>query len=240
MVLLRRRPAAGTVELTGTNTYTGQTFVEAGTLIVSSLNRVQGGQPHSSLGAPTTPEAGTIELAADCGLTYTGQGEATDRILDLTGNHPQTVTLDQSGSGLLKFTSDFVFTGFGHNKTIVLTGSTAGTGELAGNIADPYDRQGAATTALTKTGTGTWTLSGTNTYTGPTTVAEGTLSLANSRSLGDKTDIYVSDGATLDLNFTGEMRIRKLYLDGKLQPAGTYSAGNTPKYIQGTGVLKNQ
>ena len=148
------------------------------------------------------------------------------------------MTFDQSGTGLLNFTSDFVFTGFGHNKTIVLTGSTAGTGEIAGNIADPYDRQGAATTTLTKTGTGTWTLSGTNTYTGPTTVAEGTLSLATSRSLGDKTDIYVSKGATLDLNFTGEMRIRKLYLDGKLQPAGTYNTENAPNYIKGTGVLK--
>jgi autotransporter-associated beta strand protein len=110
---------------------------------------------------------------------------------------------------------------------------------VASNITDSKGPGGGAF-LLKKSGAGSLQFSGTNTYTGPTTVAKGTLSLANSRSLGDKTDIYVSDGATLDLNFRGEMRIRKLYLDGKLQPAGTYSAANAPKYIKGTGVLKNQ
>jgi autotransporter-associated beta strand protein len=235
-----KKAGVGTLELTGDNTYTGQTFLEGGTLIVSSLNSVSGGRPASCLGAPTTPEAGAIELASDCGLTYTGKGEVTDRILDLTGNHPQTVTLDQSGSGQLKFTSDFVFTGFGHNKTIILNGSTAGTGEIAGNIADPYDRAGKSTTALTKSGAGTWILSGANTYTGPTRVTQCTLSLANARSLGDKTDVSISEGAMLDLNFKGEMRIRKLILDGRPQPAGSYSAANTPRFIKGTGVLRNE
>lgn len=66
-----------------------------------------------------------------------------------------------------------------------------------------------------------------------------TLSLANARSLGDKTEVSLSEGAMLDLYFKGDMRISKLYLDGKLQPAGTYSAANTPKFIKGKGVLKN-
>jgi len=235
-----KKAGAGTLELTGTNTYTGQTFIEAGTLIVASLNRVSGGKPSSSLGAPTTPEAGTIEMAGDCGLTYTGKGEVTDRILDLTANNTQTVTLEQSGGGLLKFISNFVFTGFAHNKTIVLQGSDAGMGELAGDITNPYDRKGIATTAITKDGTGAWTLSGVNSLTGPTTVNQGTLSLASVHSLSDKAEVYVSHGAMLSLDFQGEMRIGKLYFDGKLQPAGTYSAANAPKYIKGTGVLRNQ
>ena len=101
------------------------------------------------------------------------------------------------------------------------------------------DRARKATTAVTKSGTGTWTLSGTNTYTGPTTVRQGTLSLASARSLGAEADVYISEGATLDLTFAGEMRIRKLYLDGKLQAAGTYSAANAPKYLKGRGVLRS-
>jgi autotransporter-associated beta strand protein len=96
-----------------------------------------------------------------------------------------------------------------------------------------------ATTSLTKSGKGTWALSGTNSYTGPTTVKQGTLSLANARSLSDKTEVSLSEGAMLDLNFQGEMRISKLYFDGKLQPAGTYSAENAPKFIKGKGALKN-
>jgi len=235
-----KKAGSGTVELTGTNTYTGQTFIEAGTLSVASLNSISGGKPSASLGAPTTPEAGTIEMAGDCGLTYTGKGELTDRILDLTGNNPQTVTFTQSGSGLLKFTSNFVFTGFGHNKTIVLQGDTAGTGEIAGDITNPYDRKSIATTAITKDGTGGWTLSGVNSFTGPTTVNQGTLSLASVHSLSDKAEVHVSEGATLSLDFQGDMRIGKLYLDGQLQPAGTYSTANVPKYIKGAGVLRNQ
>jgi hypothetical protein len=44
------------------------------------------------------------------------------------------------------------------------------------------------------------------------------------KSLGDKTDVHVSEGATLELSFKGEMKIGKLYFDGKEQPAGTFSA----------------
>ena len=76
---------------------------------------------------------------------------------------------------------------------------------LAGNISN-----GAATTLnITKTGTGTLTLSGTNTeYTGSTTVEAGTLSLAKEGALSgkDTSDIYgsytVNSGATLDFAFT--------------------------------------
>ena len=144
---------------------------------MASINRVAGGQAGSSLGAPSSLENGIIDFDGDCTLMYTGKGEVTDRIIDLAGQR-QTVTFDQSGGGLLKFTSSFDISGYGFSKTILLTGSTAGRGELAGNIKDPYDRKGIATTSLTKTGTGTWTLSGSNSYSGPTTVAQGNLSVA--------------------------------------------------------------
>ena len=235
-----KKAGPGALQLTGDNTYTGQTFLEDGTLIVSSLNSVANSKSASSLGAPTTPEAGTLELSGDCNLTYTGKGETTDRILDLAGLRPQTLTLDQSGSGLLRFTSNLLFNGFGHSKTLILIGSTTGAGEIAGSISNPRDRKSVATTSLTKSGSGTWTLSGANTYTGPTKVAQGTLSLTNPQALSPKTDVSLSPNATLDLNFSGEMRIRKLYLDGKLQPPDNYGAATAPKYIKGTGVLRNE
>jgi autotransporter-associated beta strand protein len=172
-------------------------------------------------------------------LVYTGKGETTDRNLNLPGGG-DTITLDQSGTGLLKLTSPFVMSGFGENKTIVLAGSSAGNGELAFNIDNVYDRKGKATTSITKSGTGTWTLSGKNTYTGPTTVTMGTLSFTNAQGLGDKTEVTVADGATLALNFKGEMHISKLTLDGKPQPAGSYSAATTSKFIKGEGILKNE
>ncbi len=237
--LILKKQGAGTLQLSGANTFSGQTIVEGGTLGVASLNRVVGGQASSNLGAPTDPETGTIELGGDCGLAYTGRGEVTDRIMDFTGEQ-QTVTLDQSGSGLLKFVSPLVFSGYGHPKTIVLTGSTAGSGEIAGNIANPHDRKGAATTSLTKMGTGVWTLSGMNTYTGPTTVAKGILSVASAGSLGPKTDVIVEKGAMLDLNFHGRMKVRGLSLGGQIQPPGEYSAARYPRFIRGAGILSVQ
>jgi autotransporter-associated beta strand protein len=148
------------------------------------------------------------------------------------------VTLDQSGRGLLKFTSPFDISGFGHGKTLVLTGD--GAGELAGTLADPYDRKKAAKTSVTKTGTGVWTLSGVNRFTGPTIVDQGTLALAGARSLGADTDVSVADGAMLDLAFDGELTVRKLILGGTVQPAGAYGATNTPGFIKGRGVLRVQ
>jgi len=232
----------GTMQLSGKNTYTGQTILEGGTLKVSSLNSYVKGKASSSLGTPTDIEAGEIVIGSgdgEYGLIYTGTGETSDRVINLAGKN-STVAFDQSGTGLLKLSSTFVISGHSASKVIALKGDTTGTGEIAGNIFNPHDRAGKAVTSVTKSGTGTWTLSGINTYTGPTTVKQGTLSIASAKSLGDKTDVHISEGATLDLNFKGEMRIGKLYLDGKQQPGGTYSANNSPKYIKGKGTLKSQ
>lgn len=235
-----KKCGAGTLRLSGKNTYAGQTILAGGALSVSSLNSfVKGKASSSSLGAPATVENGEIFIGRGDGefaLIYTGTGETSDRVMNLAGKK-STVTFDQSGTGLLKLTSTFVISGYGASKTLSLKGDTAGSGEIAGNIVDPYDRAGKATTAVTKSGSGTWRLSGTNSYTGPTLVTKGTLSLANERSLGSNTDVTIGAGATLELNFTGQLRVGKLTLDGKQQPAGAYSATNAPAFIKGTGVL---
>ena len=234
-----KKCGAGTLKLSGANTYSGQTIVTGGTLSVASLNRVVKGAPSSSLGAPKTDADGEIMISGGSTLAYTGKGETTDRTLNLPGGG-DTITLDQSGTGLLKLTSPFVMSGYAENKTIILAGSSAGTGELAFNIDNVYDRKGKAVTAITKTGTGTWTLSGNNTYTGPTTVKQGTLLLPNIHSLGDKTEVSLMQGGMLDLTFQGEMRIGKLFLDGKVQAPGTYNAESLPKFFRGKGTLKVQ
>ncbi len=241
--ILIRKSGSGTLQLSGKNTYSGQTMLEAGTLSVTSLNSVVKGKASSSLGAPLDIEAGEIvigeaEKDGECALIYTGTGETTDRVMNLAGKN-STMTFDQSGSGRFKLTSDLLISGYGSSKTIVLAGDSAGTGEFAGSIVDPHDRAGKAITSLTKTGKGTWALSGTNTYIGPTTVKQGILLLANPHSLSDKTEVSLSESAMLELSFKGEMRVSKLYLDGKLQPASTYSAANASKFIKGKGALKN-
>ena len=185
---------ASTLELTGTNTYSGQTIIDRqGLLKVSSLNSVFTNaalgtvrSTSSSLGAPTSVATGTIQLGTPAsfqgaGLIYTGTGETTDRVLSLGGGGGDNYRLDQSGTGLLKFISNLVMTDTRGQKNIVLQGSTAGTGEIAGVI--PNATSSTLTTAITKSGTGTWTLSAANLHVGVTTVTGGALVLTNANSL---------------------------------------------------------
>lgn len=240
---LLRKCGAGTVRLSGNNSYTSQTILESGALSVASLNSVTKGmgKASSSLGAPMNIEAGEILIGeegkdGECALIYTGPGETSDRVMNLAGKN-STVAFDQSGTGLFKLTSNILISGYGADKTIALKGDTAGTGELAGDLTDPHDRNGQAKTAITKTGTGKWTLSGKNTFSGPTTVKQGTLAIATAQSLSLKTNVNIAAGARLQLNFKGQMRVRNLKLDGKEQPPGVYSPANAAGFIEGTGTL---
>jgi len=191
----------GTLNLSGTSsTYTNVTTVQNGTLSAVTLNSVNGGTPllaSSSLGRPVTVANGTIGLGATNTtgiLSVTGTGEITDRVINLAGTTGGG-GIEQAGTGLLKFTSDFTATGNGL-KTLTLSGSSAGTGEIAGAIVNST-----AATSVTKTGTSTWTLSSaTNSYTGATTVSGGTLIVSGSIASSATT---VGSGATLALSGTG-------------------------------------
>lgn len=162
-----------TVSVLGPNTFTGLVDIrQATTVVYNTIKNVGGGA--SSFGAPTTG-TGTIifgQLTNNQTLRYVGTGDSTNRQIRLAGTGG-TVTLEQAGTGLLKFTSAFTSTGDG-SKTVGLSGSTTGTGEIAGAI---VDRSSTFKTSVSKTGTGTWTLSGVNPYTGTTTVSAGTLAL---------------------------------------------------------------
>jgi len=52
--------------------------------------------------------------------------------------------------------------------------------------------------------------------------------------------LNIGRGAVLDLNFKGEMKVRRFTLDNKPQAPGTYRATSTPGNIKGTGVLSVQ
>ena len=191
-----RHFGGGTLELTGANTFSGVVGTDmSGTLKVSSINSVATnattGTVHSAssnLGAPTTVANGTIWLGHGpltsnyngANLLYTGTGETTDRVICLGGANGTTYILDQSGSGLLKFTSAFTTPDNRGPKTITLQGSTTGTGEIASII--PIG-QLTSPNILTKTGTGTWTLSNANVYAGVTTVSGGCLVLKDPGAL---------------------------------------------------------
>lgn len=110
---------------------------------------------------------------------------------------------------------------------------------------DPYDMtlNGAISgvSSVSKTGAGTVTMSGANTYTGDTFVNQGTLSKTK-KTFADSADVYLASTGTLNLAFSGGDAIDELYIDNALQAAGTWgsltsTADNKTALITGNGIL---
>ncbi len=184
------------VTLSGMNSFDAIIQIQqTGIYTINSIKNV-GTSNSSSLGAPSTVAKGTIQFGNGSNtptLRYTGAGDTTDRVLNLRST-TGTVTLEQAGTGLLKFTSNTTATGAG-SKIFRLSGSTAGIGEMAGTV---VNNSTSNTTSLEKTGVGTWILSGANTYSGDTSVTQGTLLINNTSGSGSGTgNLSVSSGATL-------------------------------------------
>lgn len=170
----------GTMALTGSNSYTGRTVVLGGTLEFNSIGNVGAG--NSALGAPTTVADGTIAVGdrnTAGTLRYVGAGHTSNRVIDMRGS-AAGVTIDASGTGALVLNGNvigtFPTTGNGQaNKTLTLSGSSTAANTIAGVINNNDNGTGTQSTTLVKAGTGTWVLSGANTYSGTTTVQTGTL-----------------------------------------------------------------
>lgn len=123
-----------TVTLSGTtNTFTGKTTINAGTLAVTQIGNIGGS---GSLGQPTGSNA-VISIGSGANaatLQYIGGGESTNRVIDLAGT-TGTVTINNQGSGNLTFTSDLAVSGTG-NKTLTFNNAINRTAEFSGIISD--------------------------------------------------------------------------------------------------------
>lgn len=170
---------SGTVILNQANTWTGGTFVSGGTLSINTIyNFTAPGATAGSLGLPNTLARADISIGSTTAagtLVYTGTGHSSDRRIKLNGS-TGTATLEASGTGALKMTNATMPANTAGVKTFILGGTNVNTNLFTGAIVD----NGAVT--LTKNGTGTWVLTGTNTYTGGTNVNLGTLVFGNTLS----------------------------------------------------------
>ena len=174
------KSGSGALLLNGSNTYTGGTAVNAGTLQAAGTAALPG---YATLGKITVGNGAMLAVSA-------------------------------GGSG---WTAAGIGTLLGSNSSGFASGSVLGIDTSSGSLA--YNSNIAGSTGLAKLGANTLTLTGSNTYTGPTTISKGKLTVDGSLT---NSAVGVTGGT---LGGTG-------YLSG-----GTVNAGGTLAPGDPLGVL---
>ncbi len=176
------KTGTGILHLNASNTYTGVTRINDGTLQATTLAN---GGSNSSIGSSTNG-AGNLILNGGT-LAYTGAAVSTNRLFSLQASS----TIEASGTGAVNFTStgSMGFNGNTTAKTLTLDGTNTGSNTIAAIIGD-----NTGATSLTKSGSGTWVLSGANTFTGMTIIEGGTLRLTHVNALQNSTQVNINNG----------------------------------------------
>lgn len=213
------KTGAGTLELTAANSYSGGTAIQGGVLDMNGA---------SALGS------GAVQVDAGAGLrmsnaaTLATQAVTNQGSVDVSNVTAGTAIGSLSGSGgVLLGARTLTVGGLNANDTI---GGVIQDGGVAGGTGGNF----------VKTGTGTLTLTGANSYTGTTTVASGTLLAGAANTLSAASAHSVAAGATLDLAGASQTV-------ASLANSGTVSlAGSTPgtrltvtgAYVGNNGTLR--
>ena len=191
------KSGAGTLILSGTNTYTGANVIAAGTLGVTS---------DASLGAAPAAAANNIQFTGTTGTLQDATNNVTlSANRSITVANGSTVTLD-SLANTFTVGGAVSISGAGATvTTLALTnsGTGTGTGDLTGTLSDSASTGGLA---ITKTGTGAWTLGGNGTSTlakGAITESAGTLNFGSGTETPSLTISAPATGATANLTVSG-------------------------------------
>ncbi len=173
--------------VTGDNNYSGGTTISGGTLTVDHADSLGSGDIANS-GVLKVGE-GELEntLSGSGSLMKTGTGELT-----LSGDNGYSGGTTITGGTLIADNADSLGTGAVANSGVLQVGE----GELENTLS--------GSGSLVKTGTGELTLSGDNSYSGTTTITDGTLIAANVNALGGGN---IDNSGTLMLDANGAFEL---------------------------------
>ncbi|ECT6635240.1 autotransporter outer membrane beta-barrel domain-containing protein [Salmonella enterica] len=175
-----------TLTLSGANSYTGGTTISGGTLIASNVE---------ALGTGDVTDNAVLELntGGDFDNVISGSGQVVksgDKTLTLSGTNTYRGGTTISGGALVA-----------SNVNALGSGDVTDNATLEMNTGGDFANNVGGTGSVVKSGDKTLTLSGTNSYTGGTTISGGTLVATNVDALGTGD---VTNNATLELNTGGD------------------------------------
>ena len=213
----------GTVTLSGANTYTGDTFINAGTLQYNAGGS-SNNSPFIRIGLNSGSANATLALSS--GVTLSSGWVSRD-----TGTGVRTISsLATSGTATLSglgFMDRPLTTASAAGGTLAFTGASI---DLKGNtltVSGPGNttissilKNDVGSGSLAKNDGGTLTLTGANTYSGGTTISAGTLKISNATGSATGSG-NVNVGANGTLSGTGNI------VGGAVNLAGTVSPGNS-------------
>ncbi|ECE0221866.1 AIDA autotransporter-like protein ShdA, partial [Salmonella enterica subsp. enterica] len=233
------KQGAGTLILNAENTYTGGTTISDGTLVATNVD---------ALGSGDVTDDATLEL--NTGGTFdnaiSGSGQVVksgDETLTLSGTNTYSGGTLISGGTLVA-----------SNVEALGTGDVTDNAVLELNTGGDFDNAISGSGQVEKSGDGTLTLSGSNTYTGGTTINDGTLIATSVDALGsgdvtDNATLALNTGGTFDNTISGSGKVEKSgddaltlsgansYTGGTLISGGTLIASNVEAL--GTGDVTN-
>ena len=203
---------AGTLVLSGTNTYGGGTTIAAGTLQIGN-----GGTTGWIVGNVVNDSV--LAFNRSDTITFAGEISGSGAVQKL-GSNTAILTGNNSYTGTTTIAAGTLQIGNG-GTTGSLAGNVVNDGVLTINRSDavtlPGDISGSG--SLRQVGSGTTILTGSNSYTGGTTIAAGTLQIGNGGTTGSIVGDVANDGVlafnrsntlTLAVNISGSGSVQQI------------------------------